>query len=218
MEILPDSVDLAACAAAQTMSLGIGERAEQLDQLDRPARHRAAVEAMVERHARFVYRVAYAVVRNSADAEDVAQETFMQLLRGAADRTIDDERGYLARVAWRAAVRLATRRRQPMGRGAVPVPAREMAQPEQWLRELAAAGPTPEQAAVQGDLEAWLHGQIDALPEKLRRPLALAALGELTSPQIAAVLGIPEGSVRRRIHKARQVLRRQMDVRKGGPA
>jgi RNA polymerase sigma-70 factor, ECF subfamily len=211
MEILPNTIDLAACAAAQTMSIGFGERA---DELDHAAGHRAAVEKLAVRHARFVYRVAFAVVRNAADAEDAVQETFLQLLRGGSK--IEDERGYLARVGWRVACRISARRRHgsKLERGSD----RETEQPEKWLRELQAAGPSPEQAALDGDLEAWLHGQIDALPEKLRQPLALAALGELTSPQIAGVLGIPEGSVRRRIYEARQVLRRQMEMKRGGSA
>jgi RNA polymerase sigma-70 factor (ECF subfamily) len=220
MEILPNSIELAACAAAQSMGIGLRERADRQagEQAGgREAAHRAAIGEMVERHARLVYRVAFAVVRNAADAEDAVQETFMQLLRGAPSRVIQDEQGYLARAAWRTACRISGRRRERAPQ-TEPAAERENEQPEKWLRELRATGPSPEQAAVQGDLEAWLHGQIDRLPEKLRQPLALAALGELTSPQIARVLGIPEGSVRRRIHAARQVLRRQMEMRKGGRA
>jgi len=174
---------------------------------DRQVRHRAIVNQMIEQHSRLVYRVALAVVRNPAEAEDVVQETFLQLLRGSPDRVladrIEDERGYLARVAWRLSVR---RKMQPKTENGS----------EEILLQHPCPGKTPEQAVVDSNLEEWLHRQIDALPEKLRQPLALAALGELTSPQIAAILGIPEGSVRRRIHTARQILRRQMETTKGG--
>ena len=103
---------------------------------------------------------------------------------------------------------------------------RKPAQREQELPlDLVSSLAGPEESAVQSDLEAWLHGAIDRLPEKLRQPLALAALGELKLVQIAAVLGLPEGTVRRRIHTARQTLRAemeqsktQMQVPKGGPA
>lgn len=71
---------------------------------------------------------------------------------------------------------------------------------------------------MDSELEAWFHAHIDRLPEKLRQPLALAALGELKSVEIAGVLGIPEGTVRRRIHSARQILREQFEARKGGSA
>jgi len=64
-------------------------------------------------------------------------------------------------------------------------------------------------------LETWLHARIDALPEKLRQPLALAVLGELKLVAIAKILGLPEGTVRRRIHSARQRLKRELMEWKG---
>jgi len=87
--------------------------------------------------------------------------------------------------------------------------------PEMQL-ELRSGEASPEQSAMDRQLEAWLHARIDALPEKLRQPLALAALGELKSVEIAKILGLPEGTVRRRIHSARQILKLQLMERKGG--
>jgi RNA polymerase sigma-70 factor (ECF subfamily) len=57
-----------------------------------------------------------------------------------------------------------------------------------------------------------MHAAIDGLPEKLRQPLALAALGELKLVEIAVVLGLPEGTVRRRIHTARQKLKKALEA------
>jgi RNA polymerase sigma-70 factor (ECF subfamily) len=74
---------------------------------------------------------------------------------------------------------------------------------------------SPEEGAMDRQLESWLHGRMDALPEKLRQPLALAALGELKLVEIAEVLGLPEGTVRRRIHTARATLRQELIERKG---
>src|ERR1700735_5758629 len=59
---------------------------------------------LVERQSRFVYRVAYAVVRNSHDSEDVVQETFLKLYRAGAWESMRDEKAFLARTAWRIAV------------------------------------------------------------------------------------------------------------------
>jgi RNA polymerase sigma-70 factor (ECF subfamily) len=205
LSILLDQIVL---PLAQLPGEGIAEQKEEQSS-ERQARHRDAVHQMIEQHSRLVYRVAFAVVRNAADAEDVVQETFLQLLRGSPDRVlegrIEDERGYLARVAWRLSVQ---RKMRP--------PADERS--EEILLQQAQPGKTPEQAALDSDLKSWLHRRIDELPPKLRQPLALAALGELTSPQIAVILGIPEGSVRRRIHTARQILWGQLEKQKGGSA
>jgi RNA polymerase sigma-70 factor, ECF subfamily len=167
------------------------------------ARGKGSFAAFVERHSRFVYRIALALARNPHDAEDVAQETFLQIYRGDRWQEIEDERGYLARVAWR----LAVRRRKPHMR-------EQELSPEMQL-EMRSGEASPEQSAMDRELESWLHARIDALPEKLRQPLALAALGELKLVEIAAVLGLPEGTVRRRIHTARQKLKEELMEWKG---
>ena len=206
MEVLPDSLDRTACATPPADQEQGRDHAPETP-AEQQARQRTALQQMVEHHSRLVYRVAYAVVRNPEDAEDVVQETFLQLLRGSPSRMLDgaigDERGYLARAAWRLAVR---RSQQPPPH----------AQSEELLRELPAAGQSAEQAALENDLESWLHSRIDQLPEKLRRPLALAALGEFKLVEIARILGLPEGTVRRRVHTARQLLRHQLEQQKGG--
>lgn len=148
---------------------------------------------LVERQWRFAYKVAWAVLRNAQDAEDAAQDVFLRMLRAKAWRGIEDERAFVARLAWRGAVdRLRTRRPQSSG------------EPEA-MADVAAG---PEQAAVSADWEAGVHRLIDSLPEKLRQPLALAV--EMTSGEIAAAMGIPEGTVRRRLMQARAILREKM--------
>jgi RNA polymerase sigma-70 factor (ECF subfamily) len=51
---------------------------------------------------------------------------------------------------------------------------------------------------------------IDALPEELRQLLALSAIDEMNSREIALILGIPEGTVRTRIMRARQMLKQKL--------
>src|SRR5580693_4763362 len=59
----------------------------------------------VRQHARLVYRIAYSVLRNDAEAEDATQETFLRALRyGKKMAGIHDQKAWLARIAWRVAV------------------------------------------------------------------------------------------------------------------
>jgi RNA polymerase sigma-70 factor (ECF subfamily) len=158
----------------------------------------ARFTALVERQARFVFRVAYAMLRNAADAEDAAQEVFLKLYRAGAWERMENERAFLARAAWRVAVeRIPRRRAEPLDEE-MPSPAR-----------------SPEDAAVAADCDAALHRLINALPEELRQPLALSTVEEMTSPEIAAAMGIAEGTVRTRLMRARQILRRKLEDRYG---
>src|SRR5689334_8974082 len=155
----------------------------------------AAFVLLVERQSRFVFRIAYVVLRNVEDAEDIVQETFFKLFRTGAWRRIDDEKAFLARMAWRLAIsRKPVRRR---GREAAP---REIASPES----------SPERAAIATESSRTIHRLIDALPEKLRKPLALSSIEEMTTPEIAAVMGLPEGTVRRLLMEARTLVKQKM--------
>ena len=51
---------------------------------------------------------------------------------------------------------------------------------------------------------------IDSLPEELRQPLVLSAIDELNSREIAAILALPEGTVRTRLMRARQMLKQKL--------
>jgi len=151
--------------------------------------------ALVRRQARFVFRVSYSVLRNVQDAEDVVQETFLKLYRGRTWERMLDERAFLARSAWRMAVD-----KLPKGpRGEIE------AEPPSDRRN-------PEQEAMAADLNMNIHRLIDALPEELRLPLALSSVEELTSGEIAVVMGIPEGTVRTRMMRARQILKEKLAV------
>src|ERR1700686_5202058 len=73
------------------------------------------LETAVHEHARLVYRIAYSVLRNPADAEDATQEIFLRVLRyGKRMAGIHDQKAWLARIAWRVAVE----RRKSMAKAA----------------------------------------------------------------------------------------------------
>ena len=59
---------------------------------------------MVHEHARFLFRVANAVLRHPQDAEDAVQDALLKLYRGEGWQSIADERAFLARVVWRTAI------------------------------------------------------------------------------------------------------------------
>jgi RNA polymerase sigma-70 factor (ECF subfamily) len=154
-----------------------------------------AFSRLVHEHGRLLFRVAHTLLRHPQDAEDAVQDALLKLYRGDAWKHMQDERAFLARTVWRAAFdRLQARS----------TPADELA--ELRLRDVR---PTPEEAATDTDEQALLHELIDRLPEELRQPLLLSAIDELTSREIALAMGIPEGTVRTRLMRARAELRNQ---------
>ena len=160
----------------------------------------AAFALLVARQSRFVFSIAYAVLRNVEDAEDVVQETFLKLFRTRAWTQIQDERRFLARMAWRLTVDR--------------IPIKPLIH-ERDATEIVSGESNPERAAIITERSRTIHRLIDALPEKLRRTLALSSIQEMTTPEIASVMGLPEGTVRRLLVEARALVKAKLSRLEG---
>ena len=165
-----------------------------------------AIEGMVRQHSRLVYRIAYAVLRQHHEAEDATQETFLRVLRYRSKlAAVEDSKTWLARIAWRVAVDRSQRRGL---RQEIPLD-----QPEQQTREVVSPHASADQTIQGTQVSAVLEKLIAALPEKLRAPLILSAIEEMTPREIAATLNINEAAVRSRVFRARQILKDKLSMK-----
>lgn len=157
------------------------------------------VERAVREHAALVYRVARAVLRDHHDAEDAAQEVFLRVLRLRRGlEGVRNERTWLARVAFRVALdRRARPRHVSLDDAAASRAVETLPAPEAAADEVAAGR----------QVRALVAEKVAALPGDLRHAVKLSTVAGLTSPEIAEVLGIPEGTVRTRLMRARRMLR-----------
>jgi RNA polymerase sigma-70 factor (ECF subfamily) len=135
-------------------------------------------------------------LRNSADAEDVAQEALLRAYR-SFDRLRDRSRfrGWLVRIAFRIALdrlRSAKRREQRDTLWSQPVHLPRAA--------------TAEDIAVSNQFQGHLERALEELPEKLRLALLLSAMEGHTIDEIASMVGVPVGTVKSRIFIARKKL------------
>jgi RNA polymerase sigma-70 factor (ECF subfamily) len=166
------------------------------------------LESLVRQHTRLVYRIAYAVLRQHHDAEDATQETFVRVLRyGHKLAGVDDHKTWLARIAWRVAV---DRSRQRGRKQEIPLD-----DPEKPLPDVPSSDAAADDALHGAQVDAALERLIAALPEKLRQPLILSTIEEMSPREVAATLGINEAAVRSRVFRARQILREKLAGRVG---
>jgi RNA polymerase sigma-70 factor (ECF subfamily) len=165
-----------------------------------------AIETLVREHSRLVYRIAYAVLRQHQDAEDATQEAFVRVLRYSSRLAlVENPKTWLARIAWRVAVNRNKRRGHEQ---AIPLEDHKMGMPEIASSEVGA------DATLQGrQLATEIEKLITALPQKLRAPLVLSTLQEMTPREIAATLNINEAAVRSRVFRARQILKEKLAQR-----
>ncbi len=168
-----------------------------VDDLARTQAEEAQVAALVTQYAGALYRVAYSVLRNSADAEDAVQEAFMRVLRHRD--TLDDVRDHrvwLIRIVWNIVL---DRKRRAKTRP-------ETDDVAELARVLPCGGLSAEEIASAAQHHAKVLGCVEKLPAKERQVLMLSAFEELSSVEIAEVLSITESSVRSRLFRARNLM------------
>jgi len=146
---------------------------------------------LVEEHGPALYRLAYRLVGDRHEAEDVVQETFRSAWK-SRDRFLkgQGERAWLTAILRR---RTADYWRHKGSRRNVSSPEfpGDVCSPE-----------SPEQGYIDP-----IQRALDQLPEELRETLLLVVVGELTHQQAAEMLGIPIGTVLSRVSRARMRLR-----------
>ncbi len=152
-------------------------------------------EQRVRECHRLVFHVAYAVLSDRADAEEVVQDAFFRAYRKLSGlREPRKFRAWVARMGYRLALnrwRAAARARR-----------RDTA----WHEMYGDAQTNVESIVAQREMKRRLSAEIDRLPKKLRTVVILNAVQELDTRDIAGVLHIPEGTVRSRLHLARKAL------------
>ncbi|HET7755652.1 MAG TPA: sigma-70 family RNA polymerase sigma factor [Steroidobacteraceae bacterium] len=164
---------------------------------------RGRFEAQVLAHLDAAYRFARWLCRSPGDADDVVQDAVLRAWRSFEALRGTDARAWLLAIV-RNCHRTALARHER--RASVPLP-------EEHDPRLAAAasatGADPEHAAIAGDAGRALERLLAALPEEHREVLVLREVEELSYREIAAVAGVPIGTVMSRLARARAAFRTQ---------
>jgi RNA polymerase sigma-70 factor, ECF subfamily len=160
-------------------------------------------DALVHAHGRFVLNIAYSVLRNSEDAEDVVQETYFKAFRfGNLDR-IEHMRAWLGRIAWRLALNRIRRRRSGD---------HQDIQYDDLFRTMPSLETGAEELLIRKERESLLGRVLLSLPRDLRETFVLLTVEEITSRDAAEILEIPESSVRNRLFRARTLLKEKLQA------
>jgi RNA polymerase sigma-70 factor (ECF subfamily) len=175
-------------------------------------RDEAAIRELVRRNNQRLFRVARAVLRDDAEAEDVVQETYVK-----AFTKLDGFEGKAAFSTWLTRIALnealgRRRRRRPTveietvetaqagGAALIPFPG-------------AALPMSPETLTARGELRAVLEELVDDLPEPFRMVFVMREIEDLPTEVVAGFLGIKAATVKTRLFRARKLLREAIETR-----
>ncbi len=169
-----------------------------LPQITRATRTEVDLPALVETHAATLFRVAHGLLRNRAEAEDIVQDTFVRVLehRGRLP-DVRDLRPWLIRITWNLALDRRRRRRPDQA-------------DDLFLQALVAPHTPADQALAAAQQTRAVLQALDRLPRPERETLLLSALEELSTADIAEVMGKSDSAIRALIHRARTRLRQRL--------
>jgi len=160
---------------------------------------RLAIEVLIRRYQNYVYRLCYLVMRTEQDAEDMTQETFIRAFRALPRYEIRKGTSFEAWL-YRIAVNACRSRMRRKWYQVLPWP-------EPAPQMVAEPEAQPDRQVLRGEQRDWILEAIDHLGEKHRLVVILRYYAGLSNEEIARTLDIPSGTVRSRLHIARQRLR-----------
>lgn len=169
----------------------------------------AAFAELVRRYQKNIYFLAYRLLGNHLDADDVVQETFVRVYRRQKEiANVNSFTSFLTRIATNYAIDLLRKRK---GRGSVSDDLTEL--PGEMQVDLARRVRTPEELLKDKVVMEEIQRALDRLPPRQRITIMLHDVDGYTKSEVAAILECPEATVRSNLHIARNKLKKILKKR-----
>jgi len=173
------------------------------------ARAPGAFERLVARHQKLVWHLVFRMVQHPEDARELCQDVFMRVHSRLHQYRYESALStWIGRVAFSVACRHMQKKRLPMVE-----PSSNEDESAAW--EQVGDGFDLEAACADGELMQLMGQAIEKLPPLQRTLVTLYHLEEMGIAEIASVTGLPEGTVKNYLFRARGRLRQQLEVRMG---
>ena len=173
---------------------------------------RDAFRALVHTHQRLVSHVVFRIVRDPRDREEVCQDVFIRVYQKLDQFAHESALGtWIARIAYRLSLNHLERRR---------IPLYDDLRPEETggtgsVDQLPGTGTSPLDEVEGAQLRAFVRARVDELPVQYRTVVTLYHLEEMAVGEIAAVMDLPEGTVKSHLFRARRMLKETLVARYG---
>ncbi len=178
---------------------------------ERDAEARAALQTLIHEYAGQLFSLGVRFCGNRSEAEDLVQEVFLQ-----AFRSWHTFEGRSSPKTWLYTIAARTCQRMHRKRAGQPdsIPSLDVTLPfgDPLIAVIPSEQEGPLQQQIQREARDRIEAEIARLPESFRVPLVLKEIVGLTVPEVAAILGLEEGTIKSRVHRARLRLRVAVDA------
>ena len=177
------------------------------------ARDEVAIRSIMQANNRRLYRLARGILRNDSEAEDVVQETYVRALTHLQDFRGDSSLAtWLSRIAMNEALGRLRRQRPGVELSSLP-PGTLEAQIIQFPNS--ATSEDPEKTMAQREIQRVVEHAIDELPDNFRIVFITRVIEGMNVEETAEILGLKPETVKTRLHRARSMLRENVEKKIG---
>ncbi|MES2733204.1 MAG: sigma-70 family RNA polymerase sigma factor [Bacteroidota bacterium] len=163
-----------------------------------------AYQHLVKRYERLVVHMIGRLIHQKEDVEDLCQDVFLMIYKKLPSYNFESKLStWIATIAYRTAINYLKKKRLP-----IHTPASEAA----FEQEMQPTEESPESLLSKKDWQAFIHRQIASLPLQYRTVLTLFHLEEFNYAEIEATTGMPEGTVKSYLFRARKLLKEKLMV------
>ncbi|HWR83068.1 MAG TPA: sigma-70 family RNA polymerase sigma factor [Candidatus Deferrimicrobium sp.] len=168
--------------------------------------NRAAFETLIGQYQRLVSHVVFRMVADRSDREDICQEVFIKVYENLAGFHFDCKLStWIARIAYNSCLHHVEKKRLPLVDDLVGNDERAI----EWRSNVI----TPDVYAEQTDIASLVRVEIEALPVHYRAMLTMYHLDEMSYEEISEVTGMPLGTVKSYLFRARKLLKERLTVK-----
>lgn len=165
------------------------------------------IESLISEHGNMIYKFCIKITQNKDDGEDLYQQTFMKAveLKHKLDKN-NNPRSFLISVAvkiWKNSVRKNNRRK---------IIAPSINIDEHELMDIKDPEINTEQSILNKETEEEVNLVVNKLEDKFKLPIIMYYTVEMSIEEIAKLLKIPKGTVKSRLHKAREIIKKELEV------
>jgi RNA polymerase sigma-70 factor (ECF subfamily) len=170
---------------------------------------RGAFADLVELYKDKIYHLGYRMLGNRQEAEDVTQETFLRVYR-SLDRYDESMKfsTWIYRIGTNLSIDRLRKRKATYSLDADVAPDGEGTD---WYGMLASEEPTPEGRVLLSESQRRIREAIDSLPKKYKSVVVLKYLHDMSLQEIGDVLDMPVTTVKTRVHRGREFLRKKLE-------
>ena len=158
-----------------------------------------AFSGLIDRYKRLVSHIVYKIVKAEEDRQDIAQDVFVKVYQNLSSFKGDCKlSSWIGRIAYNTSLNHIGKKRDELW---------DDLSPEMSLDEIISDGITPEELAERNETSEWIRREIDRLPAPFNVIITLYHLYELTYNEIAEITGMPDGTVKSYLFRARKKLK-----------